>query len=203
MPARPANKRLTDQTIIGGWIEARQRVLDVGCGRGLLLEHLAQTREIYGVGVDNDLEKVKNCVKRGVSVYMGDAEEFMRALPEHAFDWVILSRTLQELDQPGRVIDECLRVGKRVAIGFVNYGYWRNRLEILVKSRHARSPVHPLTWAEDVRHNPVTVEEFERFCVERGLLVRQRVFLRGDWRTPCDWLPSWFAGYALYWIERP
>ncbi|KAF0094982.1 MAG: methionine biosynthesis MetW protein [Puniceicoccaceae bacterium 5H] len=202
MPPRQQIKRETEQSILSDWIEPRQRVLDVGCGRGLLLEHLNQTKEIYGVGVDNDLAKVAGCVKRGVNVYQGDAEGFLKSQPKDAFDWVVMSRTVQELDQPGRVIDECLRVARRMAIGFANFGYWRNRMDALVYSRHRVSEVFPRAWEYDWRHNQISVEEFERFCIRAGYPIHERVYLRGDWRTPCHVLPGWRAGYALYWLER-
>ncbi|MDP0500198.1 MAG: methionine biosynthesis protein MetW [Verrucomicrobiota bacterium JB022] len=202
MPPRQQIKRETEQSILSDWIQPEQRVLDVGCGRGILLEHLTRTKQVYGVGVDSDLEKVASCVKRSVNVYMGDAEAFLSYQPAGAFDWVVMSRTVQELDQPGKVIAECLRVAGSMAIGFVNFGYWRNRLDIVRHSRHGVSDVFPRAWEEDWRHNQISVEEFERFCARQGYNIRQAVYLRGDWKTPCRVLTGWRAGYALYWLER-
>ncbi len=105
-------KRTVDMQIIGDWVEPRSRVLDLGCGRGVLLEYLVQTKQVFAVGVDMDFTKITSCVKRGIIAYQGDMMEYMRAFPDGHFDRVICSRTLEELQKPEAVITEALRVGK-------------------------------------------------------------------------------------------
>ena len=200
--SRPNTKRHTDFTIISEWIGAGSSVLDLGCGRGVLLEHLRQTRQVRGVGVDNDFVKIQSCVKKGLSAYQGDAESFLSEFPDHFFDWVILSRTLQEMAQPGRVVAQSLRVGKALAVGFVNHGYWRNRLSLAFTGRPISNEVFPHAWQDDSPSNPVTVESFERFCSEAGYRIRERVYLRGDWRSPIQLWPNLLCGYAVYAIEQ-
>ena len=195
-------KRETDLQLISGWIEPGSRVLDLGCGRGILLEHLAKTRNVHGVGVDTSAEKVESCVRRGVSVYQGDASQLMPVFDDQHFDWVILSRTVQELEHPASVIREALRVGRRLAIGFTNYGYWRNRLSTLITGELPRNEIFPNAWHEDRPQNRPTVRGFERFCDEAGIEIRHRAYLRGDWRTPTRTYPGWLAGYAVYALER-
>lgn len=200
-PRRTQIKRETDLQLISDWIEPGSRVLDVGCGRGILLEHLAHTRQVLGVGVDTSADKVESCVKRGVSVYQGDAEQLMPLFADRHFDWVILSRTVQELGRPARVIREALRVGRYLAIGFANYGYWRNRWSMLLTGQHPCNEVFPHPWYDERPQNPVTVGGFEAFCAKEGITIRHRAYLRGDWRTPLNALPAWRAGYALYALE--
>jgi len=196
------SKRDTDLQMIGEWIEPGSRVLDLGCGRGVLLEQLHQKRQVNGVGVDTDEEKIEACVKRGVSAYQGDAEEILRVFEDAHFDWVILSRTVQELENPGIVIKEALRVGRRLAVGFSNHGYWRNRLCTLCSGSPARSDIHPAPWPEQRPHNPVSLQEFEDYCTENKLKFLHRKYLGGNWKSELAFMPSLRAAYALYALER-
>src|SRR5690349_13603592 len=118
--AKLAVKRTVDMQIIADWVEPRSRVLDLGCGRGVLLDMLAQTKDVLAVGVDLDFEKISAWIRRGITAYQGDMMEFMRAFPDNHFDRVICSRTLEEVGDPAAVIDEALRVGRAVTVGFVN-----------------------------------------------------------------------------------
>jgi methionine biosynthesis protein MetW len=195
---RSAIKRQTDFQRITSWIEEGSRVLDLGCGRGVLLEHLRQTKNVQGVGVDTDLTKVQSAVKRGVSIYQGDAEQLLSEFPDGFFDWIVLSRTLQEMPKPARVVKESLRVGRNLAVGFINHAYWRNRWALLRTGQPVVNDVFPLKWSEDAPRNPVTVEGFERFCAEEGYRIRDHIYLRGDWKTPLTRLPNLRAGYAVY-----
>ncbi len=200
---RTTVKREADFQIITGWIESHNRVLDLGCGRGILLEHLKNDKDVYGVGVDVNLDKVKSCVKRGVPVYQGDAESILNEFDDAYFDWVILSRTLQELIRPGRVIREALRVGRNLAVSFVNHGFWRNRASVLLTGSRIRNEVFPQSWDESPPINQVTVHDFEAFCDARGIHRAASIYLGGDWRTPCRRFPNIRAGYALYHLTSP
>ena len=91
-------KRLADSQVIAQWVKPGERVLDLGCGRGVLLEYLKQKKSIYGVGVDIDFDKILSCVKRSVPAYQGDARTVLATFPDGAFDRVIFSRTVEQLD---------------------------------------------------------------------------------------------------------
>ena len=200
--SKPHIKRTVDMQVIGEWIEPEARVLDVGCGRGVLLEYLVHTKHVHGIGVDLDVEKIGACVRRGINAYQGDMLEFMRAFPDGHFDCVICSRTLEEMHSPAAVIAEALRVGRAVAVGFVNHGYWKNRLDILFHGRKPRNEVYTTTWHESRPANPVSIVDFEAFCAAKQLRLLRRAHLRGDWKTPCTRLPNLFAGYALYELTK-
>ncbi|MCC5806720.1 MAG: methyltransferase domain-containing protein [Opitutales bacterium] len=195
-------KRETDLQIISEWIERGARVFDAGCGRGILLEHLANTRGSYGLGVDIDASKVASCVKRGVNVYQGDALRLLAEFGDNSFDWVILSRTLDEVGRPADILDESLRVGRRVAVGFVNHGYWLNRWSLLFTGVRTCNEVFPSPWEEAVPSNPVSVAAFEAYCRRASVRIDAVAHLRGDWRRPCRWWPALRAGYAVYSVSR-
>lgn len=197
-----ANKRQADFQIISNWIDPGSRVLDLGCGRGVLLEHLTQTKEITGIGVDTDLHKIQSCVRRGVNVYQGDAESFLSEFPDDFFDWVILSRTLPEMPNPGRVVAESLRVGKKLAVGFINHAYWLNRWSIICKGHRVQNEVYPNAWYEDNPSNPVSIHGFETFCREKEYRIKASTYLCGDWRTPVTRWPNLRSGYAIYAISK-
>jgi methionine biosynthesis protein MetW len=195
-------KRTVDMRIIGEWVEPKTRVLDLGCGRGELLDYLRQTKEAEGLGVDLDLARITACVRRGVTAYQGDMTAFLRAFPAQHFDRVILSRTVHELNRPAEVILEALRVGRALTVGFVNHGFWKNRWAALAQGRKLRNSVYTTEWAESRPANPLSIADFEDFCRTKAIQVTHRVHLLGDWKTRCPALPNLLAGYALYDLTR-
>jgi methionine biosynthesis protein MetW len=200
--AKLVEKRTVDMQIIGDWVEPNTRVLDLGCGSGLLLDYLVQTKKVSAVGVDLDFSRITTCVRHGVAAYQGDMTEFMRAFPEKHFDRVICSRTVHELSDPTTVILEALRVGRALTVGFVNHGFWKNRLNALVRGRKIRNEVYTTEWFESRPANPVTIADFEHFCAAKGIRIARHAHLAGNWHTPCPTLPNLLAGYALYDLAR-
>lgn len=204
MPAvhRQEIKRQTDQQLLMEWIEPRSTVLDLGCGRGVLLAELRRQRNVNGVGIDSDLRRILSCVKRGVPAYQGDIRAIMDQFPDNSFDWVICSRTIQQLTNAGPAILDMTRVGKRVAMGFVNYGYWKNRLYLVQHGSRTVNEVFPNPWWRSRPENLVSLNAFEEFCQAEGIQLHRQHYLRGDWKTPCPFYPKLFAGYALFEISR-
>ncbi len=193
-----AKKRQVDFQIIAQWVGQAERVLDLGCGRGILLQYLQQTKAIYGVGVDNDFDKILSCVKRGVPVYQGDVKKTLAKFPDQAFDRVIFSRTVEQLEAPDVILAESLRVGKRVTVGFVNRGFWLNRLNSFFKGRRTVNEVYPKPWYMSLPSNPFSVVEFEDFCRDRKIRIENKVHLCGNWRNTASFWPNLMSGYALY-----
>ena len=144
--SKRVEKRTVDMRIIGDWVEPHARVLDLGCGPGELLDYLAQTKQVAGVGVDLDLARISACLRRGVTAYQGDMTSFLKAFPARHFDRVICSRTVHELNRPAEVILEALRAGKSLTVGFINRGFWKNRVYALLRGRKLRSAVDKTEW---------------------------------------------------------
>src|SRR3954464_127764 len=195
-------KRTVDMEIIGDWVEPNTRVLDLGCGPGVLLDYLVQKKKVSAVGVDLEFAKITSCVRRGIAAYQGDMTSFMRAFPEKHFDRVICSRTVHELADPTAVILEALRVGRAMTVGFVNHGFWKNRINTLVQGEKIGNQVSTTEWFKSRPANPVTIADFEHFCDVKGIRIARRAHLSGNWHTPCRTLPNLFAGYALYDLAR-
>ncbi|MEC8333492.1 MAG: methionine biosynthesis protein MetW [Verrucomicrobiota bacterium] len=191
-------KRQADFQIIARWVNKGDSVLDLGCGRGVLLEYLKQKKSAYGVGVDIDFDKIISCVKRGVPAYQGDILSILKNFPEDSFDRVIFSRTVEQLDDPDTILAEGLRVGKRVTVGFINSGFWVNRFSSFFRGRRTINEVYTKPWYESQPSNRFSVNEFEDFCQFRKIIVENRIFLSGDWSSKCPLLPNLFSGYAIY-----
>ena len=201
-PARKEVKRESDFQIISQWVGKGERVLDLGCGRGILLDHLQRTKRVYGVGVDIDPEKITSCVSHGISAYQGDVRKALQTFEADSFDWVVFSRTVEELEDSGETLREALRVGKRAAVSFVNHGFWLNRLNYFLNGSRTRNEVYPETWHERRPSNPFTLSDFESFCKDADITIRRHVHLGGDWRKSCCFLPNLRAGCAIYEIGR-
>lgn len=191
-------KRQADFQVIARWVKEGERVLDLGCGRGVLLEYLKQKKSIYGVGVDIDFDKILSCVKRGVPAYQGDVRSILATFPDDAFDRVIFSRTVEQLDTPDEILAEGLRVGRQVTVGFVNKGFWVNRMNALLRGNRTLNEVYPKPWYESLPANPFSIDEFEQFCEARKIIIENRFCLAGDWRSECRFAPNLLAGYAIY-----
>ena len=202
MTRKQGEKRTVDMRVIGDWVDEGSRVLDLGCGRGELLDYLKQAKQVSAVGVDMDLARITACVRRGVTAYQGDMTSFMRTFPAAHFDRVICSRTVDEVNNPSEVLLEALRVGKAVAVGFVNHGFWKNRVGALFSGRKVPNAVYSTVWHESTPGNPVSIDDFEAFCAANQIRIKRRVHLMGDWKTPCRFLPNLLAGYAVYELER-
>src|ERR1700676_1540496 len=124
-----------DFHVIGEIVEPGSRVLDLGCGEGELLAWLLEHKRVLARGVEISPAQVRRAIGRGVSVYQGDIDEGLADYPDNAFDYVILSQTLQETRAPLQVLKEMLRVGRRAIVSFPNFGHWRNRVAMLVNAR--------------------------------------------------------------------
>ena len=200
-------KKEADFKVIDHWVKPEESVLDLGCGRGMLLEYLRDSKQVRGLGVDYDTAKATSCIARDVAVYQEDIRRALKNLENDSFDWVIFSRMIEELPEPGSVILEALRVGKRVALSFVNYGYWRNRLHFFRKGMRIKNDVYPDNWDKSDLRNHFSISEFENFCKQRQrgthpFEIGRKVYHQGDWVKTCSLFPNLRAGLAIYELTK-
>src|SRR5687768_12597939 len=167
----------SDYAIIGEIVEPKTRVLDLGCGEGELLEWLASHKGVDARGVEISGMKVQRAIARGVSVFQSDIDEGLADYPDRAFDYVILSQTLQETRHPRKVLKEMLRVGRRGIVAFPNFGHWRVRASMLLSGRAPRTKLFPYEWYDSPNIHFLTVHDFENLAALEGLVVERRYFL--------------------------
>ena len=169
-----------DFELISSWIPEKSRVLDLGCGDGVLLAGLAATHGAAGYGVEIDDANVLASVKNGVNVLQGDIEGGLSAFEDNAFDFVILSQTLQAMRDAERVLNEMLRVGREGIVTFPNFGYWRHRLDVL-QGRMPVSKELPHKWYDTPNIHLCTVKDFEDLCDKVGAqILEERVIHGGE-----------------------
>ncbi len=197
-----SKKRQIDAGVIAQWVNEGDHVLDLGCGRGVLLEYLKQRKSVNGVGVDINFEYILSCVRRGVTAYHGDILQLLAAFEEDAFDRVIFSRSVEYVDNPETILAEGLRVGKRVTVGFLNQGFWKNRLKFFLKGQPFMKDMQQHAWYETQRSNPFSVSEFDDFCHSRKIQIENRAYLSGDLQSECKTAPNLLANYAVYDLSK-
>jgi methionine biosynthesis protein MetW len=190
----------SDYAIIGELIEPNTRVLDLGCGEGELLEWLATKKRVDARGVELSGQKAQQAIARGVSVFHSDLEEALSDLPDQAFDYVILSQTLQETRAPLRVLQDMLRVGRRAIVAFPNFGHWRVRLSHLMTGRAPKTKLFPHDWYDSPNIHFLTVHDFEDMAADQKWTVERRIFLQGP-RT-VNLLPNLMAEVAVFLVRK-
>jgi methionine biosynthesis protein MetW len=168
-----------DYAIIGALVEPSTRVLDLGCGEGELLAWLKEHKKVDARGVEQTASRVQKAIARGASVYQGDLESALDDYPDQAFDYVVLSQTLQETRNPLRVLRAMLRVGRRAIVAFPNFGHWRVRLSHLWSGRAPKTELFPYDWYDSPNIHFLTVLDFEALATKEKWRVERRIFLAG------------------------
>ncbi|MFO7661810.1 MAG: methionine biosynthesis protein MetW [Chloroflexota bacterium] len=169
-----------DLQAVAGLVSPDTRVLDLGCGDGELLAYLKHEKGVRGRGIELSETGVLACVRRGLSVRQGNLQEGLADYPDHSFDCVILSQTLQYLDDPQMALGEMLRVGRLAVVSFPNWGYWRCRVKFLATGRVPEAPNLPQTWDDVPRWQALTAADFLDFCRRQGFAVQQSIYLSSD-----------------------
>ena len=164
--------------IIANLIEANTRVLDVGCGDGILMEFLQNNKKIDIRGIEISKNNVQKCIGKGLTVIEGDAEKDLSQFPDGSFDFVILSQTLQAFLNPEKVIAELLRVGKKAIVTIPNFGYWKVRLHLLIKGTMPITRTLPDEWYNTPNLHMCTIKDFFTFCENRKINLYKSIALQ-------------------------
>jgi methionine biosynthesis protein MetW len=185
-----------DFKIIAEIIQPGTRVLDLGCGEGLLLAWLATNKKVLARGVEIEAQNVRKAIARGVSAYQGDIDEGLADYPDKAFDYVILSQTLQETRAPLRVLTEMLRVGRKAVISFPNFGHWSVRAAMVFSGQAPKTDLFPYDWYDSPNIHFLSINDFEDLCRKNRFPIERRYFLSGSMKV--GWLPNLRAQTAVF-----
>lgn len=190
-----------DLATIAANIRHGSRVLDVGCGDGALMDQLQSTSNCDARGIEIDPALVEKCVARGLSVVQGDADRDLGFYPDGAFDYAVLSQTLQTAERPDHMLAELLRVAHRAFVSFPNFAYWRMRWALLSTGRMPVTRHLPVTWYETQNIHHATVKDFEVLANQLGIRISRRWFFTNG-REVSAGGANWRAEYALFEVTR-
>jgi methionine biosynthesis protein MetW len=203
--ARTPGGARVDLIVMADMIGRGAKVLDVGCGDGELLK-LLEGKDVDGRGIELSREGVNECVAKGLAVIQGDADTDLSDYPDDAFDYVILSQTLQATRRPRQVLEHMLRIGRQAVVSFPNFGHWRIRLELMFGGRMPRTDNLPETWYDTPNIHFCTIKDFHQLTQAVGARIERAVALNA-WGTPLRlnapwWFWNLFGEQAVFLLSR-
>ena len=203
--ARAPGGARVDLLVMADMIGRGAKVLDVGCGDGELLK-LLERKGVDGRGIELSREGVNECVAKGLAVIQGDADADLVDYPDDAFDYVILSQTLQATRHPRHVLEHMLRIGRQAVVSFPNFGHWRIRLALMFGGHMPRTDNLPETWYDTPNIHFCTIKDFHHLTLVVGARIERAVALNA-WGTPLRlnapwWFWNLFGEQAVFLLSR-
>jgi methionine biosynthesis protein MetW len=203
---RNADTNRVDLLLIAEMVSPGARVLDIGCGDGTLLRLLAEKRGVDGRGIELSQAGVNSCVARGLSVIQGDADTDLVYYPDLAFDFAILSQTIQATYSPHHVLEQLLRIGKRAVVSFPNFGHWRVRAQLMFGGKMPKTDNLPDRWYDTPNIHLCTIKDFLGLCKDIGAKVERAVALNAYGRKLGVSMPLFaqnlFGEQAVFLLSR-
>lgn len=193
-----------DLDVIQAWIPPASRVLDLGCGDGVLLQNLRDRKQVRGYGLEIDPDLITACISKGLNVIDQDLDQGLENFADHSFDTVVMTQALQSLHAPHLVLQEMLRVGKECIVTFPNFGHWKARWHLCCTGRMPVSDLLPHQWYDTPNIHFCTFKDFEYLCRELDITIlhRQVVAERPISRLLKDVRPNLFGETAIYHLRK-
>lgn len=192
-----------DLDIIQSYIDPGRSVLDLGCGDGELLARLRDRKQIQGVGLENDHDKISECIEKDIAVVEYDLNRGLTLFEDNSYDTVVMTLALQAMQRPDEVLEEMLRIGHECIVAFPNFGHWKARWYLSLRGRMPVSDLLPYPWYDTPNIHFCTVKDFEALCRERGInILHREVVANGIGKQLCPLHPNLFAETAIYHLTR-
>ena len=193
-----------DLEIIADWIGQGERVLDLGCGDGELLDKLHRTKSVKGLGIEIDHDNITSCIGRGVNVIDKNIDEGLAGIEDSSFDTVVMTQALQVMHRPDLIVEEMLRIGRQGIVTFPNFAHWRARFYLAFRGKMPVSKVLSYQWYDTPNIHFCTFKDFESLCISRNIRILERTVvdntLRQRWWHKL-W-PNMMGEIAIYRITR-
>ena len=197
-----ASRIRVDYEVIESLIEPNSTVLDIGCGDGELLANLTADKNIKAEGIELDQDLVSVCVNRGISIIQHDVEQGLENYTDKSYDYVILSQTVQTVKDPEKVLNELLRVGRKVIVSFPNFAHWSCRAQLIFRGRAPVTRQLPFDWCRSPNIHCLSLKDFDQFCRRLGVKVEKKIPLIKTRLSPVRVAPNLFAEQVIYVTSR-
>ena len=191
-------------SVIEKWVEARSKVLDLGCGNGNILSELQKTKDVIGLGVEIEEKNIEECLLQNINVIEQNIDDGLINFSNDSFDVVILSQTIQVLKNPNNALEEITRIGETCIVTIPNFGHWRSRLSLLLNGRMPVTSPLPESWYATPNIHLCTLKDFEILCSELLISIEERVTVNSNNESKwyLDIWPNLFSASAIYKISK-
>ncbi|MCP3965999.1 MAG: methionine biosynthesis protein MetW [Lentisphaerae bacterium] len=191
-----------DLVEISKMIESGTRVLDLGCGNGVFLKLLEYEKNVKGLGIEICQQQIIESIATGIPVVHGDLNHDLDFAEDSSFDYVVLSRTLQEVQRPDRLLSEIVRVGKRAIVSFINFGYYKTRFQLMLTGTMPETKNLPYHWYDTPNIHLGTLKDFRMLCKEMDIRILRELPLGNQRKIFTKVIPNLFAPMCIFEIRK-
>ena len=198
------NRFRFDLRIIASWVEPNTRVLDLGCGEGDLLFYLKSSKGVRGTGIEHNEAKVAQCIEKGLTVLQGDINAEVLDYPDDAFDYIILSQTLQQVYEPAALLRSILRIGKKAVVSFPNFSHWQVRFQLMTSGYAPITRQLPYQWYDTPNIRVISLKDFRKFARTIGfkILKETAISIHDRKGKTIQWMQNLRSTYGIFLIGK-